>query len=160
MKNMRRLIAVMLLLTMALCLVACGETENSTPATTTQSAPAPTTQSTPAPTTTNTTVPATPSFVILVVDQDGNPVANVPVQLCDDSNCYGPFGTNADGIVEFYGLDGVNEPHARIYANKNNQPAGLPDYQVDKMEGSDEDGYLYFAEGQTTMTLTVTKVAG
>ena len=157
---MKKIFSLALVLAMTLSLTACGGGDK--PAASQPSAPAQSTptQSTPAPTTTNTTVPATPSFVILVLDQDGNPVANVPVQLCDDSNCYGPFGTNEDGIVEFYGLDGVNEPHARIYANKNNQPAGLPDYQVDKMEGSDEDGYLYFAEGQTTMTLTVTKVAG
>lgn len=160
MKNMRRLVAVMLMLTLALCLVACGGTQDSTPATTTTQKQEPSsTQSTP-PASSSTTAPRTPSFTVLVLDQDGNPVANVPVQLCGDTGCYGPFATNSDGVAEFFDLDGLQDPHARIFQKSNGEIPGAPGYQVDVMDGMDEEGYLDFVAGQTTLTLTITLVAG
>ena len=40
------------------------------------------------------------TFRVKAVDRDGNPVANVFVQLCDDSTCT-PVMTDAQGIAAF-----------------------------------------------------------
>lgn len=38
-----------------------------------------------------------PTYTITVVDQNGNPVAGVVVQVCDDHNCQLPLTTDASG---------------------------------------------------------------
>ena len=140
MNNMKRLVAVMLVLTIALCFIAC--TGNDTPTTTQKPEPTdPTTSSTTLPTssTTQPTNPATPSHTVIVVDQDGNPVAGVYVQLCDESACYAPVATDENGVAEFYKHGIVGAMTKVIVA----------------------DGYLFSNEytvfgDSTTVTLTVT----
>lgn len=39
-------------------------------------------------------------YTIMVVDENGDPLANVPVQVCLGDVCLIPVPTNADGIVE------------------------------------------------------------
>lgn len=158
MNNMKRLIAVMLVLTMALCLVACGG-QNDNPTTT---GTKPTTQPTttnPNPTTTAPTEPAQPSHIVKVVDQDGNPVSNMPVQLCDKNACYDAKPTDENGIVEFF-LPGIENAKARILPSGSNPiyPINRQDYTIDADENKDADGYIYFGEN-TEIILTVTKVA-
>ena len=145
---MKRLIALMMILSIALCFAACGEDQNPTVTTTT----APTT----APTTTPTTVPPTSSvdntvynYRIRVVDQDGNPVIGAEVILCDEGSCIP--GTVEENGAEYYlfkALKGAAK--AKI--------TGVPEgYTIDPVE--DPDGYTYLAEGETTITLKATKVA-
>ena len=87
MNTMKRLIAVMLILTIALCVVACTQPQD------------------------NGSKPSNnskPTFV-KVVDENGAPVAGIIVSLCDDNGCYDPAMTDAEGIAVFYnqGLTGA-----------------------------------------------------
>ena len=159
MNNMKRLIAVMLVLTMALCLVACGAQGNDP---TTAKKPDPTTKPATQPTTTTPTAAPTdpaPSHTVKVVDQDGNPVAGIAVQLCDNGSCFDPQVTNEEGIASFF-MPGIEGAKARIYALMSDptHPYGRTDYTIDVMDGMDEEGYMKFNEN-TEITLTMTKVA-
>jgi hypothetical protein len=146
MKNMKRLIAVMMVLTLALCFVACTQPQQN-PGTTTTQAPAPTTSTTTVPS--SSTVIETPDYIVYVVDQDGNPVIGAEVILCDEGSCIP--GTVEENGAEYYlfkALKGAAK--AKI--------TGVPEgYTIDPVE--DPDGYTYLAEGETTITLKATKVA-
>lgn len=156
MKNMKRLIAVMLMLTLALCCVACGGEQN--PSTTTTQETEPSSEPSSSATQPSTTNPPTPSHTVLVVDQDGNPVEGIAIQLCDEGSCYNPVATNENGIAEFF-MHGIVGAKAKIYALKSNptEPYGKPGYTIDANDTADEEGYIHFGDS-TTITLTVTKV--
>lgn len=147
MKNMKRLIAVMMVLTLALCFVACAEPQK-TPSTNGTPTTQPTTSST-APTTSTPTEPEEPDYIVYVVDQDGNPVIGAEVTLCDDSMCLP--GTVEDNGAEYFLFKALK---GAAKAKVTDVPEG---YTIDPVE--DPDGYTYFAEGETTVTLKVTKVA-
>lgn len=146
MKNMKRLIAVMMVLTLALCFVACTQPQQ-TPGTTTTQAPAPTTSTTTVPP--SSTVIETPDYIVYVVDQDGNPVIGATVTLCDDSMCLP--GTVEENGAEYYLFKALK---GAAKAKVTEVPDG---YTIDPVE--DPEGYTYFAEGETTVTLKVTKTA-
>ena len=132
MKNMKRLIAVMMVLTLALCFVAC--TEPQTPGTSTTQKPTDpqnNTSSSTQPTSSSKQEDPDPTFVVTVVDQDGNPVANVAVQLCDESMCYMYQMTESGAKVKILAADGYTF----------------------------SEDYTVFPEGQNTLTLTITKNA-
>lgn len=136
---MKRMMILLLALTMVLCLAACGEGEESTPAaTTTQPAPS-TTVSVPA-----TTVP-TYNYKIQVVDQDGNPIAGAYVIFClEQCNFY---ETNEEGwaLIEADITDGY-------MAHIMSLPAAYEGYTF-------SEEYTYFEAGQTEMILVATKPA-
>ena len=139
---MKRLITLLLVLTMALCLAACGE-DPTTPATTT-AAPEPTTTAAPVPTTTvdNTVY----NYRIRVVDQDGNPIEGAYVIFClEQCNFY---ATNAEGwaLIDAEITDGYQ-------AHIMSLPAGYEDYTF-------SEEYTNFEAGQTEMVLVATKNAG
>ena len=139
---MKRMITLLLVLTMALCLVACGE-DATTPTTT---APA-TTQ--PAPTTTAPTEPAPtePSYTykIRIVDQDGNPIEGAYVMFCLSTCNF--YATNAEGwaLINAEVTDGYQ---AKIMS----LPAGYEGYTF-------SEEYTNFEAGQTEMILVATKPA-
>ena len=59
----------------------------------------------------------TDCYKFIVVDEQGNPMANVGIQLClaDNSICYMPVMTNEDGIC-YYGAETIkNFPGAGEY---------------------------------------------
>ena len=76
------------------------------------------------------------------MDQDGNPVAGVYVQLCDDGSCYAPVQTNENGVAEFY-QHGIVGAMTKVIV-------------ADGYLFSNE--YTYFGDS-TTVTLTITKEA-
>ena len=139
---MKRLIAVVMILTIALCFAACGE--DPTPTTTAK-------PTTAAPTTAPTTVPPTTvdntvyNYRIRVVDQDGNPIEGAYVQFCLEVCNF--YMTNAEGwaLIEADIADGYK---AHIIS----LPTGYESYTF-----STED--VYFEAGQTEMTLVATKPA-
>lgn len=138
---MKRLITLLLVLTMALCLAACGE-DPTTPVTTTTQ-PAPTTTVAPTPTTTvdNTTY----NYKIRVVDQDGNPIAGAFVIFClEQCNFY---QTNEEGwaLIDAPITDGYQ-------AHIMSLPSGFEGYTF-------SEEYTNFESGQTEMTLVATKPA-
>ena len=48
-----------------------------------------------------TTEAAASGYKVTVTDKDGNPIANVPVQMCDSNGCKLPKPTGADGVITF-----------------------------------------------------------
>ena len=80
-------------------------------------------------------------YVIRVVDQDGNPVAGVQVQMCDEGgSCRIPVRTDVNGQAEYPFEDGV------FHAQLTSVPEG---YSVE-----DEGAYYNFVDGVATITLT------
>ena len=140
MNNMKRLFAVVMMLAIVVCFAACGTTAPSTNAPTANPTTKPATQPTTAPTTQPTK--AEPGYVIYVVDQDGLPVEGASVLLCDDSMCFAPVKTNAEGAAEFAQKD---------LAGAKAKVAAAAGYTIDNPD------YTHFADGENTITLTVTK---
>jgi len=91
--TLKRLLATVMLLCLAVSLCACSGEEPAT--TTTVVTTAPTVDTTPSET------PTQPfdGYTVKVVDEGGNPVAGVLVQLCLD-NCF-PSMTDASGVATF-----------------------------------------------------------
>ena len=139
MNMIKRLLAVTVLLTLALCLVACGGGEETKTPTTCPTTTAPTT----APTTTPTTVPSQPeeeyTYRIRVVDENGEPIEGAFVIFClDQCNFY---ETNADGwaLINVEVTDGY-------MAHIMSLPEGYENYTY-------EEEYIFFAPGQTELIL-------
>jgi hypothetical protein len=78
-------------------------------------------------------------YVILVVDQDGNPIEGVSVQMCADA-CVKPLTTGTDGKVTY------NAVPDSYKAQLNDLPDG---YTVD-----DFTAKYQFVDGMTTIVLT------
>lgn len=95
--NAKHFLALLLALCLSFCLCACGGNSDNTGETTT--APAvETTQPT------ETTAAAEPSHTVKVVDEGGNPIAGVFVQIClPDGSCT-PMQTMDDGIAYYYNM--------------------------------------------------------
>ena len=86
------------------------------------------------------TLTARAPFVVKVVDQDGNPVAGVVVQVCNDSTCVPMGSTDANGEAKRPSMNGS-------YAAKITE---LPDgYSVEDIEA-----YYDLVDGKVTITIT------
>ena len=87
-------------------------------------------------------------LVILVVDQNGDPVVGAKVQMCDTTgSCRIPVTTDAEGKGTY------NYENGEFKAQISNGLAGLPEgYTMDNPEE-----YVYFVDG--VATITVTKIA-
>lgn len=96
MKNITKIIAVLLMAAMAVTLCACSSDNGASDETTNV-------ETTVAETTEAETTEAAnePTFTVTVVDDAGNAVSDVIVQVCDDSNCF-PSKTDAEGKAFFY----------------------------------------------------------
>lgn len=138
MKNMMRVFALLLALSMALCLGACGgDSENTTAGKDETTADA----ATPDPTD-ETTAPVDDgkvTYTVTVVDENGNPIAGAMVQLCLES-CM-PAVTNESGVAEYR----VEEAHYKV--SFLTVPAGY--------ELTTEETNFYFEDGSYEMTLTL-----
>ncbi len=80
------------------------------------------------------------TYTVTVKDQDGNPVANVAVQLCTSENCLLPQATGEDGVVTF-----KMNPDVVYQAKLNALPEGYT---------GDMDTYLDFVDNALTITIT------
>ena len=104
--TIKLLTALLLILSLSLTVCACNEGESETTAedvTTAAPTEEATEEATEAPTE-EATEEATEdngltTYKITVVDAEGNPVANVPVQLCQGEICRLPVPTGADGVA-------------------------------------------------------------
>lgn len=86
------------------------------------------------------TLTARAPFVVKVVDQDGNPVAGVVVQVCNDSTCVPMGSTDSNGEAKRPSMNGS-------YAAKITE---LPDgYSVEDIEA-----YYDLVDGKVTITIT------
>ena len=145
---MKNVLLCLLVLTLALCMTACGETETSQESVTASSVAEDTSSATSeasqAVSDTSSGEEAEITFRVTAVDQDGNPVANVFVQLCDDSTCT-PVMTDAQGIAAF-----TMEITAECHLSVLSAPVGYV------YEGEKD---LPLEAGATEYTLTLTKEA-
>ena len=147
MKLMKTLLALALALMLLLSLCACGqsaETENPTDPTTATTDPAGTDAPTDAPT--DPTIPdGMVQLKVKVVDEGGNPIVGVMVQVCTDESCLMPVKTDDAGVATF-------APAAEGEYHANFLP-GVP-------EGYEADAEVfYFAEGESELTIVLKAVA-
>ncbi len=148
MSYVKRLLVLVLTLGIVLCLCACGGTsEDQTSSDTTTAATTQgneTTEATAA--SDDQTEPseevAEPSYSVTVVDEAGNPVVGVMLQMCLDT-CV-PGKTNENGVAEFF----LEEADYKV--SLLNMPEGY-DYATEEQE-------WYFSEGENTMTITLKNV--
>lgn len=139
---MKRLIALLMILSVALCFAACGQDPATTAAPTTTAKPTtPTTTVAPTTTVDNTVY----NYRIRVVDQDGNPIEGAYVQFCLEVCNF--YMTNAEGWA-LIDADIAEGYKAHIIS----LPAGFEGYTF-----SSED--IYLEAGQTELTLVATKPA-
>ena len=142
---MKKLIAALLLVCMAVALCACGNNETPTEPQGTQpqqTEPQPTETQ---PTEPNVTEPQGVSYTVKVVDEGGNPVAGAMVQLCAEV-CM-PKLTNAEGVAVYEN----QEERSDYKASVTSYPAGY--------EALDEQTDFYFGEDTYEVTITVKAVA-
>ncbi len=98
---MKKIIMILLALTLMMSFVACNEGgEVTTEAPETTAAPTVTDEPT-AEATEGETEPAFTGYKVTVTDKDGNPIEGVQIQMCDSKGCRMPKGTGADGTVTF-----------------------------------------------------------
>ncbi len=148
MKKLSLILSALLLLG-ALTLTACTEPADGGKDTTAETAaetPAVTTPET-TPDTIPETEPVTESakvtYTVTVKDQDGNPLADISVMMCQDELCMRPVKTDANGVATF-SLD------ENVYRAKLN---GMPEGYT-----GNED-YIDFPEGSSDLVITLTKAA-
>ncbi|MBQ8769223.1 MAG: hypothetical protein IJZ15_06240 [Oscillospiraceae bacterium] len=148
MKQFKKLFALMLALMLVVCLCACGQdtqTDKPTDPTTGTTQTTDPTKSTTQP----TTEPAIPDgmvqYKVKVVDEAGNPVVGVMVQVCTDESCLMPVKTDDAGVATFAPA-AEGEYHANFLPGV---PAG---YEADAE-------VFYFAEGETELTIVLKAVA-
>ena len=142
MKNVKIVLAVVLMLTLALGLCACGGAAEA-PATEAPAVEAPVVEA-PVVTEAPAAEPETPveeqgGYTVTVLDENGAPIAGAMVQLCKDA-CV-PGITDAEGVARFnlpedsYKVSFLMLPEGYTYA--------------------DETQEFYFADGSMEMTITL-----
>lgn len=136
MKKIALILAVLLMLSMALC--ACGE--DPQPTGTTPQTNAPTKPEVP------TNAPTLPdgkqTYTVTVLDQNGNPVSGVKLQFCDDESCRLPVTTDEDGKVS------VRYDESNYHITLTSVPEG---YTAEQTE--------FYFDGATELTVTLTAAA-
>lgn len=134
---MKKLIAVLMLICVALGVCACGNND-AVPTTTEFESEIDIVDVT-------TTEETSGGYTVKVVDEGGNPIAGAMVQLCAES-CI-PAVTDANGVATFPNAESRDDYKVSFVT----LPAGY-DYV-------DENQAFYFAAGETEITLTLKAVA-
>lgn len=137
MNTMKKILALLMVLCMALSLLACGQdpVESTPPATTDGSDPV---ESTPTP----TTQPADDgkiTYSVTITDTDGKGLPGAVIQLCLETNCY-PCVASGDGVAT------IDLEEAEYKVSFISVPAG---YVA-------EEAY-YFESGTTELTIVLEK---
>ena len=95
----------------------------------------------------NITITKPAPFVILVVDQNGNAVSGVKVQMCDTTgSCRMPVTTNAEGKGTY------NYEEGEFKAQLSNGLKALPEGYT----SNNPDEYVYFVDGVATIVVIKT----
>lgn len=141
--NMKKMLAMIMALCLALSLCACGEAEENATEATEATETTAATQATEATEETEPVDDGTVVYKATVVDEGGNPIPGAMVQICQDT-CY-PGVTNEEGVVEWsvaeadYKVTFLSMPEGYTY--------------------STEEQEFHFESGTTEMTITLTAVA-
>lgn len=136
---MKNIFAVLLLLALVLSPCACGGQTG------TETTTAPETTTEPE-TTVEDVDDGMVDYKVTVVDEGGNPVGNIMLQLCDET-CM-PGMADANGVATFHCAEN-------------------PNYHVTVMDGMMPEGYeyateeteFYFADGKLEMTIVLKAIA-
>lgn len=144
MKMFKKCLALMLALMLVLCMCACGQTGEGN-GDNNDSQPGSSSPSTPTQGSSEPTVPDNKvQYKVTVVDEDGNPIVGVYVQLCTDETCLAPVKTDEAGVAVFTPA-AEEEYHAKF----TKVPAG---YAADAEE-------FDFAAGEKELTIVLKTVA-
>lgn len=138
--NTKRLIALLLGLCLMIGLCACGDNSDNANETTT----APVETTTQPVETTAATEAQEPSHIIKVVDEGGNPIAGVVVQICLEA-CT-PMVTDDNGVASYY-----NMPEADYEVKIAVMPQGYG-YTT-------EDEVFFFEDGSNEVTIILQALA-
>ena len=136
---MKKLLAIALALMLVLSLCACGQT-NPTP--TDDTGATGNTDVVTEPSTEESTIPAgMVQHKVTVVDEAGDPIVGVMIQVCTDETCLAPVKTDDNGVATF-------------------APAAEGEYHANFLPGVPE-GYeaeaevFYFADGESELTIVL-----
>ncbi len=142
MKKIALSLAAILLCTAAL--IACennnAESDSDTAAESTTESASVAESATESETVSETAADEKITYTVTVVDQDGNPVSGVYVQLCTSENCLMPNATDASGVVTF-----KQNPGVTYQAKLNMLPEGYT---------GDTETYVDFTDNAVTITIT------
>lgn len=145
MKQFEKLIALILALLLAMCLCACDQSDQGMEDGNNNGTTGDPTNSSQDDTTVGSTEASIPDgmvqYKVKVVDEEGNPIVGVMVQVCTDETCLIPVKTDDAGIATFAPA-AEGEYHANFLPNV---PAG---YEADAE-------VFYFAEGETELTIVL-----
>ena len=137
----KRLVTAILMLCLAFSLVACGGTNGSNGDTqkenteNTQQDDAQANKDTEEESEEENVDDGKIEYKVILVDASGAPVAGQMIQVCDETNCFAPVATDADGVATFRLVES-NEYHAKLLT-------------------ASDDAYVYFEAGSTELTLTM-----
>ena len=146
MKNIKRILSLLIALCMIMCLCACGGTSESANKDNDENVSNDTLDTSKDTKDSDTesdtdTEDATPVFNVTVVDANGAPVKGIMVQICKDA-CT-PAMTNDEGIATF-NMEITDGYKLSVMT---------PNYQIASGEAE-----IYLESGATEYTLTVTEV--
>ncbi len=157
MNNFRKLIALVLALVCVMALAACAPADTNTTAS--KNPPATTNKPTATPTT-QPTEPTEPqkeiSFRVRVVDQDGNPVTGVWVQVCSDKMCFAAKLVDDDGYAVWY-ADKVPYQEGCHYFPAFFDSDDLAAKYEPLPDVEDESKWYFFEAGSNEGTIVLTK---
>ena len=137
---MKKYLALILALILALSLCACGQTGDNNPTDDTGDTQESTTEET------GSQIPdGMVQYKVKVTDEGGNPVVGVMIQVCTDETCLAPVKTDETGVAVF-APSAEGEYHANFLTGV---PAG---YEADAE-------VFYFAAGETELTIVLKAVA-
>ena len=146
MKMIKKFMAVMLALMLVLCACACSQSDVDTDNENPTSTPSGSSNVTP-PSSSGTQIPdGMVQYKVKVMDDEGNPIAGLMVQLCTEETCLAPVKTDETGVAAFAPAE-EGEYHANFLPGV---PAG---YEADAE-------VFYFEDGETEMTIVLKVVAG
>ncbi len=131
---MKKFLALVLAIGMLFCLCACGDNDTQKP--NTDNKP----QSSQSDTSSKE---ETSKFTVTVVDQNGDAVPNIMVQICKDS-CV-PKATDANGVAKF-DFESTDGHKLSLFAC----PEG---YETEYVG----ENYIYLEDGETEYTFEITK---
>ena len=135
---MKKIALILAILLLTLALTACGNDPQPTDPTIQTNAPTEPQTPTNAPTQPDGKV----TYTVTVLDQNGNPVAGVKLQFCDDESCRLPVTTKEDGKTS----QRYNEGNYHITLT------AIPDgYTAEQTE--------FYFDGATELTVTLTAAA-
>lgn len=146
MKLFKKFLILMLALMLVLSLCACNQSSQNTDGETTGSESTGSTEQDPTEGSTEAQIPdGMVQYKVKVVDEAGNPIVGVMVQVCTDETCLMPVKTDEAGVATF-------APAAEGKYHANFLPKVPAGYEADAE-------VFYFAEGETELTIELRAVS-